>query len=39
MGLGSYCLIPLDFDAGDESNEDNVASVSYGRDYVCQVQI
>ncbi|CAF1401307.1 unnamed protein product [Rotaria sp. Silwood1] len=35
-GSGFYCSLPLDFDTGDESNENSIESKSYDSDYVCQ---
>ncbi|CAF0900213.1 unnamed protein product [Rotaria sordida] len=32
---GFYCSLPFDLDAGDESNENNVAIFGYDADYAC----
>lgn len=36
---GFYCSLPLNLDAGDESNEDSVASFGYDSDHACVVKI
>lgn len=34
---GYYCTLPLNLDAGDESNENNVATTEYDPGYACMV--
>ncbi|CAF2551359.1 unnamed protein product [Rotaria sp. Silwood2] len=31
-----FCSLPLDFDTGDESNENDIESIGYDSNYVCQ---
>lgn len=37
-GPGFLCSLPLDVDAGDESNEGDVSSPHYAHGFVCQVR-
>ncbi len=32
-----FCSLPVNFDGGDESNENDVDVIHYASDYVCQV--
>ncbi|CAF2551288.1 unnamed protein product [Rotaria sp. Silwood2] len=36
MNHAFFCSLPLDFDTGDESNENDIESINYNSDYVCQ---
>ncbi len=35
---GYFCSLPLNLAGGEEHNENDIESVHYGSDYVCQVK-